>query len=299
MNVRSTSVNADFSNLFEQFDRDGYIIIKNAIDSSELARLRDELEPHFQSRNSCNAIFFGTNTTRIEALLSKSKAAQNIVVHPTVVAFANHLLGKNCDKIQLNLTQGIRIHPGEEAQILHPDSALFPISHKPFEFVMNAIWAYSDFTKENGATQIVPGSHKWPENRVPEPHEIKYAEMSAGSVLLYAASLLHGGGANVTDKARTGIAIGYCLGWLRQSENQYLSYPLETVRTFAPELQDLLGYHVHRPNLGWVFGHNPSDLVNCIDHGQEGAEDFLTDQQQELIRNYRKDQSLALTNHNL
>ncbi len=208
-------------------------------------------------------------------------------------------LGPNCDSFQINLTQGIRINPGERAQIIHPDSALFPISHKPFEFIINALWAYSDFTKENGATQIVPGSHKWEEGRQPTPEEITYAEMPAGSVLIYAASLLHGGGANQTYAPRTGIAIGYCLGWLRQSENQYLSYPPPIACTFNEQLQRLIGYNVHRPNLGWVHGHDPITLLNGENNEHLGAEDFLTPEQKELLKEYYHNQQLALTSHNL
>jgi ectoine hydroxylase-related dioxygenase (phytanoyl-CoA dioxygenase family) len=257
-------------------DEGGYVILDNAIDQAGVHLLQVEVEPYFQARPVCQAHFFGFNTTRIEALFAKSRTAQKMAVHPAVLDVTDHVLGANCDSFQINLTQGIRIHPGEKAQIIHPDSALFPISHKPFEFQVNAIWAYSSFRKENGATMIVPGSHRWPEDRVPRQEEIAYAEMDPGSVLIYAASLLHGGGANATNQARTGIVISYCLGWLRQSENQYLSYPPEIARTFDPQLQRMIGYNVHRPNLGWVHGHDPIDLLVQKDNSHIGAEEFLT-----------------------
>jgi ectoine hydroxylase-related dioxygenase (phytanoyl-CoA dioxygenase family) len=145
----------------------------------------------------------------------------------------------------------------------------------------------------------VPGSHTWEEGRQPEPREITQAAMPAGSVLLYAASLLHGGGANATRRARTGIAIGYCLGWLRQSENQYLSYPPEVARDFPEELQALIGYCMHRPNLGWVHGHDPMHLIRGTDTSGMGAEDFLTDEQTRLMEQYHQDVSLALTSPDL
>lgn len=280
------------------FDRHGYVILEGALNEFELQKLRKELEPHFEKRPNCQANFFGFNTKRIEALFAKSHVSQTMATHSTILNLVDHVLGPNCDGFQINLTQGIRINPGERAQLIHPDSALFPISHKPYEFVVNALWAYTDFTKDNGATVIVPGSHKWAEGRNPEPHEITYAEMPAGSVLLYQASLLHGGGANITAHARTGIAISYCLGWLRQSENQYLSYPLETVRSFSPQLQRMLGYNVHRPNLGWVHGHDPIDLVNGTVSGN-GAEDFMTDEQNALLTKHYQGQEVALTSHSL
>ena len=298
MNAVYNSTHLTVKEVIESLDENGYIIIKNVISQKDLANLHKELEPFFVSRLNCQAQFFGFNTKRIEALFAKSKVVQDMATNPIILELVDSVLGKNCDGFQINLTQGIRINPGEKAQLLHPDSALFPISNKPFEFVVNALWAYSDFTKDNGATLIVPGSHKWPEQRAPTPDEICYAEMPAGSVLLYQASLLHGGGENITAEARTGLAISYCLGWLRQSENQYLSYPIDVVRSFSPKLQQLIGYNVHRPNLGWVFGHNPIEIVKGTESFNR-AEDFMTDEQNALLKEYHKGQEVALTSHSL
>jgi ectoine hydroxylase-related dioxygenase (phytanoyl-CoA dioxygenase family) len=278
-------------------DELGYVILENALDEIRLKNLHQELEPYFEGRANSKAHFFGFNTKRIEALFTKSEIAQEMATHPAILSLVDHVLGENCDTFQINLTQGIRINPGEEAQILHPDSAMFPISNKPFEFQLNAIWAYSEFTEKNGATVIVPGSHRWQEGRMPQPHEITQAVMKPGCVLIYAASLLHGGGANYSALPRTGIAISYCLGWLRQSENQYLAYPPEVARHFNPQLQHLIGYHVHKPNLGWVHGHDPKDLLTGEDHTHLGAQDFLTDEQKILIQSFKKDASVAITSH--
>ena len=297
--TRFNIANSTSDDINAAIDEAGYVILDNVLDDYQVATLKDELERFFQKRPVCQAHFFGFNTTRIEALFAKSRMAQVLAVHPAVLNVTNHILGANCDTFQINLTQGIRIHPGEKAQIIHPDSALFPISHKPFEFQINTIWAYSSFTKDNGATMLVPGSHKWPEGRAPREDEITYAEMDPGSVLIYAASLLHGGGANVTNQPRTGIVVSYCLGWLRQSENQYLSYPPEIARTFEVQLQRLIGYNVHRPNLGWVHGHDPIDLLAEKDNSHIGAEEFLTEEQVKLLVAFRNGEEVALTSHNL
>ena len=66
--------------------------------------------------------------------------------------------------------------------------------------------------------------------------------MSKGSVLFYSGSVLHSGGENRSDHARLGLNITYCLGWLRQEENQYLSCPPHIARDLEPELQELIGY---------------------------------------------------------
>jgi len=285
--------------LFNTIDEMGYVILLGVLSKEKLEILHNELEPHFEKRADSNAIFFGSKTKRIETLFTKSLIAQEMATNDIVLSIAEHVLSQNCDSFQINLTQGIRINPNEKAQILHPDSAMFPIPNKQFEFQVNAIWAYDEFTKENGGTRIVPGSHKWQEGRIPTPEEIKYAEMPAGSVLIYAASLLHGGGENISTTYRTGIAISYCLGWLRQSENQYLSYPPNIAKNFSEQLQRLIGYNVHRPNLGWVHGHDPINLISGISAEHLGAEDFLTPQQQELLTAHYRNSELALTSHNL
>ena len=123
-----------------------------------------------------------------------------------------------------------------------------PLSIEP---QFNTIWALTDFTADNGATRVVPGSHLWDWNQRAEPEQIVQAEMQAGSVLLYTGSVLHSGGQNNSQQSRLGLNITYCLGWLRQEENQYLSCPPHIAKTLDPELQDLLGYTQGNYALGY------------------------------------------------
>nr|RAV93353.1 hypothetical protein DBT53_10375 [Aerococcus mictus] len=175
------------------------------------------------------------------------------------------------------------IHPGERAQILHRDDELFPCREFAGEMMANALWALSDFTAENGGTQLVPGSHKWPRDRAPEPHEIVQAEIKAGTVLIYRGSLLHGGGANRARAPRTGLIFSYNLGWLRQGENQYLAYPPEFARYLPKAAQELIGYTIHRPNLGQHECSDPQRLLTRFWREDEfNAYDFLTPEQEQL-----------------
>lgn len=281
------------SALLKSFDEQGYIILRNAISPEELQLLKDDLEPHFAARPMCHGLFWGRATTRIEGILNKSKIAQKIVCKQNILHFAKHALQEHCDHIQLHLTQGIRIHPGERAQVLHPDNAMFPMP-KNFEFMVNGILALSAFTDENGATRIIPGSHLWAPDREPQPHEITYAEMQPGDLMIYRASMLHGGGANHTAEDRTGLSFSYSLGWLRQAENMYLTYPPEIAKTFAPELQELIGYQVHRPNLGWVHGQNPMTLLHSKVNAALPAEDFLTKQQNAMLSAFHDGKNITV-----
>jgi ectoine hydroxylase-related dioxygenase (phytanoyl-CoA dioxygenase family) len=113
---------------------------------------------------------------------------------------------------------------------------------RKIETQLSTVWAITDFTKENGATQLVPGSHKWNKNREPIDEEIDYAEMNAGSVFIYTGSVMHAGGNNISDENRMGVFIHYAPSWLRQEENQYLSCPPEIAKTLDPELRSLMGY---------------------------------------------------------
>ena len=150
--------------------------------------------------------------------------------------------------------------------------------------MINVMWALTEFTAENGATHVVPGSHLWLGDRLPEPHEIESAEMSKGSALIYLGSTVHGGGANASDSARLGLTVSYCLGWLRQAENQYLTYPPEVAADFPPALQALIGYSVHRPNVGLVNNRDPIETILPCQESLAPPIDYLTEDQIRLAQ---------------
>ena len=81
--------------------------------------------------------------------------------------------------------------------------------------------------------------------------------MRAGSVLFYPGSLWHGGGANRTDRPRLGVILEYAASWLRQQENHLLAVPRELARTLPERLQELLGYNIRPPFIGYVDGRHP------------------------------------------
>jgi ectoine hydroxylase-related dioxygenase (phytanoyl-CoA dioxygenase family) len=146
----------------------------------------------------------------------------------------------------------IRIQPSQGAQVLHRDRLAWGgYLQRTIEPQLNMIWAVTDFTKENGATRVVPGSHLWEDGRGAHEDEITYAEMKAGSVIVYTGSVIHSGGANVSAADRVGINITYSLGWLRQEENQYLSCPPEIAATLPGDLQRLIGYSMGSYALGY------------------------------------------------
>lgn len=252
MPLKYLPANAKPEDLVETLKTDGACVVEGVLDAAGLATMKSECMPFIDATEAGRDDFTGRKTTRTGALVARSQACRDAVMQPTIVDGAKAFLAPYCDTIQLHLTQFIRIKPGQGVQPLHRDRLawggyLLPTLEPQF----NTIWAITDFTKENGATNVIPGSNTWGPERTPSRDEVDYAEMDAGSVLIYSGSVVHSGGANVSDADRIGLNITYALGWLRQEENQYLSCPPEIAKDFDPELQAMLGYAMGSYALGY------------------------------------------------
>ncbi|HRD45648.1 MAG TPA: phytanoyl-CoA dioxygenase family protein [Caulobacter sp.] len=232
-------------------DRDGALIVRDVMDADTLGRLRSEIMPYVLATRPGQDGFSGFKTTRTGALAARSPACRDLIMNDMIQRLCERVLKPNCERWQLHLGQVIRIMPGQEAQPIHRDRWAWGPYMQGIEPQLNTIWAVSDFRRENGATQVAPGSITWPDDRRPTDDEITWAEMPAGSVLIYTGTVFHGGGANVSDEDRVGLNITYTLGWLRQEENQYLSCPPEIARTFPEPLQKMLGYDLGSYALGY------------------------------------------------
>lgn len=245
------SAQAKIEEILEVVSREGAMILEGVLAPVQVARVLEEVMPYVEATKPGHDDFSGRHTTRTGALVARSPASREMIMHPTVLGVARQFLAPWCERIQLHLSQVIRIRPGQEAQLVHRDRWAWGTHLDRLEPQLNTIWALCEFREENGATQVVPGSVDWPDTRRPEPGEICYAEMDPGSVLIYSGSVFHGGGANVSAGDRIGVNMTYTLGWLRQEENQYLSCPPEIARDLDPELQDLIGYTLGNYALGY------------------------------------------------
>ena len=252
MTLKTLAPTATTNDVLAELDQAGAVIVKDVIGSKMLERFNAEVMPYVERTPMGRDDFLGKSTKRTGALAARSQICRDLILHELVLGAAEAFLAPYTKKIILHLTQTIEIHPGSRAQAIHRDryawGAHLPQSIEP---QLNTIWAMTDFTAENGATHCVPGSHRWPWEQQAKPNQICQAEMSKGSVFFYTGSILHHGGANMSGAPRLGLNLTYCLGWLRQEENQYLSCPPELAQAFSPKLQELLGYTQGEYALGY------------------------------------------------
>lgn len=239
----------------------GYTIVEGAIEDSLVAELYEtllRLEDELAVAPSQN-LFEGTRTVRIYNLLARAPVFAKVPVHEAVLPIVEKILDPGCLVSSLS---SIAIDPGEAAQPIHADDQLIPIPKPHPAIICNSMWALTDFTEANGATRIVPGSHRSERSPTYGKHyDSIAAEMPRGSVLVWHGSLWHGGGANRTSERRLGIAMNYCAGFIRQQENQQLGIPLEIAREFSPRLKELCGFGIYCGLIGHVDKRPPSQVL--------------------------------------
>jgi ectoine hydroxylase-related dioxygenase (phytanoyl-CoA dioxygenase family) len=265
--------------------RDGFIVLDRLLSAEDVAAMRAALRRHLRSELFGRNDFEGHRTERVYSLVGVDPIFADLVEHPRILAICDALLETN---YLLTASQAIHIHPGETAQPLHTDDGFYRIARPRNAVSVSTIWAVDPFTHENGATQIIAGSHEWADASIErllaevdfgtaprdarEPHEPKAlppsladrlvdVTMEPGSVIVFLGTLLHRGGANRSAAPRLALSNQYCEPWARQQENYTLSVPNEVARAMSPRVQALLGYSIHPPFMGHVRGLHPRRLL--------------------------------------
>ena len=238
---------ADPAAVVTNLRRDGAVVVTGLAETALIDTVTDELRQNLDSSGlNTPSDFNGSRTLRTNAVLSTAPAAAPLLDHDLVVAVANEILLPFCASYQIGSMTAIEILPGEAAQALHRDDSLYPIDINGMELEIGVMWAFNDFTVENGATRVVPGSHRFIRSwHLPDVSGWESATMPKGSALFYMGSTWHGGGANQSAEPRLGLINTYSLGWLRQESNQYLETPPEVAAGFGARLRALLGYTAH------------------------------------------------------
>lgn len=252
--VDPAAVDADLAAV----ERDGYVILEGLLRPEECEQIRASVTP-LLDRTGRNG-FEGERTQRVYSVLNKTRACDRLVDHPRVLALLDRLLLPNYLLSQL---QVININPGESAQLLHPDDAIYPLPRPRPALGAATVWAIDAFTDDNGATVVLPGSQHWDADRRPTDHDVRMtAAMPPGSCVFFIGTLWHGGGANRTDKARLAVTAQYCEPWLRPQEAFSLSTDRDTVRAVSEDIRRMLGYSIHPPFIGMVDGMHPKRLLD-------------------------------------
>jgi ectoine hydroxylase-related dioxygenase (phytanoyl-CoA dioxygenase family) len=266
----------------------------------ETRSIKAELQQLFVADMTGRNNFEGFITRRLYALFAKTRMLDKFAISPLVLSIVARVLGT--EHFQLSSPTGIEIGVGERAQVPHRDDGKYPLAQPHQEIVVNTMWAIDDFTETNGSTLIWPGTHNCTRNTATtetndtngntswaarqgslgyrqEGDAPNYmdtvasvlesgvqpisAVMPKGSCVFYRGSVVHGGGANISSETRLGVILEYAAGWLRPQENHCLAVPPSIAKNLPPRLQELLGYNIHPPFIGYVDGRHPKRLLQA------------------------------------
>ena len=233
--------------------QDGAVIVHDLVSGDVVRAINDEVQPFVDRADpdmrhlNPGVQVFHADTRHVSGLAGKSPTfATEVMIHPLLMALCDTFLGPSCARYQLNLAHLLERLPGAAAQFWHRDEIVWNLVPEPKpELQLASVIALVDFTADNGATRVFPGSHRWETGRYPTNDEAVAAEMPAGSAIVYLGSTFHGGGAHSGSQPRRGVHLSYTLGWLRTEENNYLAVPPEVACRLPRPCQEVLGYAVH------------------------------------------------------
>jgi ectoine hydroxylase-related dioxygenase (phytanoyl-CoA dioxygenase family) len=243
----------------DELRENGFVVLPELVGCDELAAIRAELAPYLTGRLFGRNDFEGFRSERVYALLAKAPSIAALVEHPVVLELVDAVLHPN---YLLSANLAINVHPGETAQTFHADDGYCRLPRPREPMGVSAIWAIDEFTEDNGATEVITGSHTWGEKGAdPDGERVQPITMPAGSAVVFMGTLLHRGGANRSNRTRLGITPQYCQPWIRQIENMALAVPPPVASAFSPRVQALLGYSIYPPFIGYVDGRDPRRLL--------------------------------------
>lgn len=242
---------------FETLMQKGYVVIDHLLSKDQLHKIKTEslalMNP--TGRND----FEGFKTQRVYDVLSKTRSTDRLADHPRILGLMDRLFRPG---FLLSQSQIINILPGETAQALHTDDAFCYVPRPRQPLGAATVWAIDDFTKDNGATLVIPESHAWGDRQRGNPSEAISVAMSAGSVVFFLGTTWHGGGKNESENARFAVTHQYCEAYIRQQENYLLELSKDTVRKLSSELKALVGYSIYPPFIGMVNGTHPLRVLD-------------------------------------
>ena len=236
--------------VLQALDADGACIALDVLSPGVCRALLNDFRPHLDAVAwgaddlGYRKDFYGEHTKRLHGLFSKSSHMVDVLLHPLFVTLARAMFVKPgiAADIRLSNAELMVIGQNQPAQMMHTDAASWARAQKicEHEILVSANCALTDFRATNGATRVVPGSHKWAQDREPQSAEICVAEMPRGAALIYNGNVLHSGGSNQESAPRAGLYLGYIVSWLRPLENQLITNRAEDLWKLPVEARQLL-----------------------------------------------------------
>ena len=256
------------SSLLDEIRSEGYTVLRDGLSGQQVKAVGEELAPILATAPFGRNDFEGFRSQRVYALLAKAPATAALVAHPCLLALLDRLLHP---AYLLSAHLAINVHPGETVQTLHPDDGYCAMPRPRQHVGVSVVWAIDDFTVDNGATEVLPGSHTWGDE-TPDPADprIRAIEIGAGSAVVFLGTTYHRGGANTSDTVRLGITPQFCEPWIRPVETMTLAVPPDSASTYPSRVQSLLGYAIYPPFIGYVDGRDPHHLVENGRPDQQG-----------------------------
>ena len=246
--------NSSTEDIIEVLEKDGAAIVDGFVSQEWLSEFNSAVQTSIDNYKPFDygepeaEEFLGRQTVRLNGLMRKAPNYIDLITDDRLLAIMDHFLAPNCGQYRLNASEIIEIHGGETAQELHWDDVIWPAHFWAPNLLLqfNVMIAATDFTESNGATLVVPGSHKWDHSeRQPKQNEITQAVMNAGSAVFIPGKTLHGGGNNTDGIKRRAIVASYVLGWLRTQENHFLHTSIDEAKEWPERVRQLLGYDLY------------------------------------------------------
>jgi ectoine hydroxylase-related dioxygenase (phytanoyl-CoA dioxygenase family) len=229
----------------QRLDRDGYVLLEDAMGPDLLRDLRAAIHAQFDTEGDDAGREFKTeaNAQRLANLVNKGEVFRRAILLPRMIEGVRHVLGADAKLSSLN-ARSADPH-SDEGQPLHVDMSAIPDERG--YWVCNTVWLLDDFTPENGATRVVPGSHRWRQRpqdvladpMAPHPDEVLVLG-PAGSIAVMNAHTWHGGTANRTDRPRLAMHAFYCRRDKPQQQYQKRLLDAGVQAGLTPELRALL-----------------------------------------------------------
>ena len=248
----------DTASAARRIEEDGFAVVEDFLDAETLEQLREGLAPVFDDIGSRMTSEIGQQTIHTHNLLAKTRAVDELLMSDRMLSIVEAVLGPD---YQVSGVAAMRPGPGDERQRMHQDDGHYPIPRRHPPLIVNTLISLDPFTKANGATEVVPGSHLWTKRVDPDVETVS-VEMPAGALLAWEGALWHRGGGNSTrNEYRRSINVNFNLAWLKQRENQFIGVPHEVVVQMPEKLQALIGYKLTNFGLGTVDYRNPIETV--------------------------------------